>query len=113
MVTVKTLYWYKLNIFKSFLIRFKSSQHCERMDFSQLNRLLANSTYRELGLRAKEYLRYLNTDGEEKHLAETTMYNCMVSLLKDLGMEQQQAEEYCDNVDNLTELAQYISSILE
>ena len=37
------------------------------------------------------------------------MYNCMVSLLKDLGMEQRQAEEYCDNVDNLTELAQYMS----
>ena len=79
------------------------------MDFSQLNRLLAHSTYRELGLRAKEYLRYLHTDGKEKHLAETTMYNCMVSLLKDLGMEQQQAEEYCDNTDNLIELVQYMS----
>ena len=82
------------------------------MDFKQLNRLLTNSTYRELGLRAKEYLRYVNIDSEEKHLAEITMYNCMVSLLKDLGMEQQQAEEYCDNPDNLVELAQYISSIL-
>ncbi len=82
------------------------------MDFNQLNRLLANSTYRELGLRAKEYLRYLNTDNEEKNLAEITMYNCMISLLKDLGMEQQEAEEYCDNPDNLVELAQYISSIL-
>ncbi|MDJ0651076.1 MAG: hypothetical protein QNJ60_20470 [Xenococcaceae cyanobacterium MO_188.B19] len=40
------------------------------------------------------------------------MYNCMISLLKDLGMEQQEAEEYCDNPDNLVELAQYISSIL-
>lgn len=81
------------------------------MDFSQLNRLIANSTYRELGLRAKEYLRYLNAGGEEQDLAEITMYKCMVSLLKDLGMEQQQAEKYCDNADNLTELAQYISSI--
>ena len=83
-----------------------------KMDFNQLNRLLANSTYRELGLRAKEYLRYVNTDSEEKYLAEITMYNCVVSLLKDLGMEQQEAEEYCDKPDNLTELAQYISSIL-
>ncbi len=82
------------------------------MDFSQLNRLIANSTYRELRLRAKEYLRYLNVGGEEKYLAETTMYNCMVSLLTDLGMEKPQAEEYCDNADNLTELAEYISSIL-
>ena len=82
------------------------------MDFNQLNRLLANSTYQELGLRAEEYLRYLNTDSEEKNLAEITMYNCVVSLLKDLGMEQQEAEEYCDKLDNLTELAQYISSIL-
>ena len=82
------------------------------MDWTRLNRLLANSTYRELGLRAREYLHYSNTDGEEKHLAEVTMYNCMVSLLKDLGMKQEQAEEYCDNSDNLTELARYISSIL-
>ncbi len=82
------------------------------MDFTRFNRLLANSTYRELRLRAKEYLQYLNTGGEEQDLAEVTMYNSMVSFLKDLGMEQQQAEDYCDNADNLTELAQYISSIL-
>ncbi|MDJ0536212.1 MAG: hypothetical protein QNJ70_27600 [Xenococcaceae cyanobacterium MO_207.B15] len=82
------------------------------MDFTQLSRLLANSTYHELGLRAKEYLQYQNAGGEEQHLAEVTMYKCMVSLLKDLGMEQKQAEKYCDNLDNLTELAQYISSIL-
>ena len=40
------------------------------------------------------------------------MYNSMVSFLWDMGMEQKQAEEYCINLDNLTELAQYISSIL-
>ena len=82
------------------------------MDFSQLNRLIANSTYRELGLRAKEYLQYQNYGGEEQDLAEVTMYNCTVSLLQDLGMEQQQAEAYCNNRDRLIELAQYISSIL-
>ena len=82
------------------------------MDFTRFNRLLANSTYRELRLRAKEYLQYLNAGGEEQDLAEITMYNCMIGFLKDLGMEQQQAEDYCDNDDNLTELAQYISSIL-
>ena len=60
------------------------------MDFSKLERLTANSTYRELGLRAKEYLQYQN-GGEEQDLAQVTMYNCMVSLLKDLGMKQQQA----------------------
>ena len=81
------------------------------MDLSQLQRLIASSTYRELGLRAKEYLHYRN-GGEEQQLAQITMYNCMVSLLKDLGMGQQQAEAYCDNEDHLTELAQYISSIL-
>ncbi len=108
----KPLYWCSSNVIQILLIRFKTNQYCKGMDFSQLNRLIANSTYSELGLRAKEYLRYLNTDGEEKHLAETIMYNCMVNLLKDLGMEQRQAEEYCDNADNLTELAQYISSIL-
>lgn len=82
------------------------------MDFTRLNRLLASSTYRELGLRAKEYLQYQNVGGEEQYLAEVTMYNCMVGFLKDLGMEQQQAEEYCEKQDNLTELAYYISSIL-
>ena len=81
------------------------------MDLSQLQRLVANSTYRELKLRAKEYLHY--QDGsEEQQLAQITMYNCMVGLLKDLGMGQQQAERYCDNEDHLLELAQYISSIL-
>lgn len=82
------------------------------MDFSQLTRLIANSTYRELGLRAREYLQYQNAGGEEQQLSQITMYNCMVRLLKDLGMEQQQAEAYCDREDNLTELALYISSIL-
>ena len=66
------------------------------MDFTQLNRLLVNSTYRELRLRAKEYLQYQNNSWEEQDLAEIAMYNCLVSLLQDLGMEQQQAEEYCD-----------------
>ena len=82
------------------------------MDFAQLERLLANSTYYELGLRAREYLQYQNCGGEEEYLAEVTMYNCTVSFLQDLGMEQQQAEAYCNNSDRLTELAQYISSIL-
>ena len=84
----------------------------EAVDFTKLNRLLASSSYRELGLRAKEYLKYQNSGGEEQDLAEITMYNCMVSFLQDLGMEQEQAEEYCSNLDHLTELAQYISSIL-
>lgn len=82
------------------------------MDFTRLNRLLANSSYHELRLRVKEYLHYLNNGGEKQHLAEITMYNCMVVFLQDMGMEQKQAEEYCANPDNLTELAQYISSIL-
>lgn len=82
------------------------------MDFTKFNRLLANSTYHELGLRAREYLQYLNAGGEEQKLAEVTMYNCMVSFLKDLGMKQQQAEDYCEKRDNLIELAHYVSSIL-
>ena len=82
------------------------------MDFTRFNRLLASATYRELGLRSREYLQYLNASSEEQDIAEATMYNCMVSFLKDLGMTQQQAEDYCDDNDNLIELAQYISSIL-
>jgi hypothetical protein len=73
---------------------------------------IPNGFYRELGLRAREYLQYQNAGGEEQDLAEITMYNCMVDFLKDLGMKQQQAEDYCDRPDNLTELAHYISSIL-
>ncbi len=82
------------------------------MNFSRLSRLLADSTYRELGLRAKEYLQYQKLGGEEQYLAEVTMYNCMTDFLQDLGMKQQQAEAYCEDSDRLTELAQYISSIL-
>lgn len=83
-----------------------------QLNFAQFNSLLATATYIELGLRAKEYLQYLNTDGDEQYLAETTLYNCLVAFLKDLGMEEDQAQKYCDNSDNLSELAQYISSIL-
>ncbi|MGV2828948.1 hypothetical protein [Myxosarcina sp. GI1(2024)] len=82
------------------------------MNFTRFSRLLANSTYHELGLRAREYLQYLNSGGEEQYLAEATMYNCMVGFLNDMGMERNRAEEYCDNIEHLTELAQYISSIL-
>ncbi|HHP7232612.1 MAG TPA: hypothetical protein ACFCUY_17365 [Xenococcaceae cyanobacterium] len=82
------------------------------MDFTKLNRLLADATYRELRLRAKEYLQYQNAGGEEQYFAEVTMYNCMVNFLRDLGMEQQQAEVYCNSIDHLTELAHYINSIL-
>ena len=81
------------------------------MDFSRLERLIASSTYRELGLRAKEYLQY-QSGGEEQELAQITMYKCMVDLLKDLGMKQHDAEAYCEDEDHLTELAQYICSIL-
>ena len=84
----------------------------EDIDFKQLYRLLADSTYCELGLRAREYLQYQNQHGEQQDLAETTMYNCMVGFLQDLGMKQEQAEAYCEDRDRLTELARYISSIL-
>ena len=82
------------------------------MDLTKLSKLLANSTYCELRLRAKEYLKYQNAGGEQQYLAEVTLYNCLVGFLQDLGMGQKQAEQYCNNVDNLTELAQYIISIL-
>ena len=82
------------------------------MDFSQLTKLTADSSYRELRLRAKEYLQYQNACSAARDLAQITMYNCMVDFLQDLGMERQQAEAFCDREDNLTELAQYISSIL-
>ncbi|MGF1481852.1 MAG: hypothetical protein ACFB4I_20615 [Cyanophyceae cyanobacterium] len=77
-----------------------------------MSRLTVNSTYYELKLRSQEYLHYQTIGGEQQHLAEVTMYNCMVGFLQDLGMGRPQAEQYCNDAANLTELAQYISSIL-
>ncbi len=75
-------------------------------------RLLANSTYWELRLRASEYLQYRNTDSEEQQLAEDVFYNTMVNFLQDLGMPKGEAEQFCEDFDNLTELSLRISSIL-
>ncbi|MGB3534503.1 MAG: hypothetical protein WBA13_13430 [Microcoleaceae cyanobacterium] len=74
--------------------------------------LLLNSTYRELQLRTSEYLQYRNTGSEEQQLAEDTLYNTVISFLQDMGMPQAEAEQFCESLDNLTELSLRISSIL-
>ncbi len=81
-------------------------------DFAAGQRLLLNSTYRELKLRTTEYLRYRNTGWEEQQLAEDTLYNIMVCFLQDLGMQMGEAEQFCEDLDNLTELSLRICSIL-
>ena len=69
------------------------------MDFVRAGKLLASSTYRELGLRAKEYLHYQdNASSEEQYLAEVTMYNCMVTFLKDKEISDLLNKKFHDGV---------------
>lgn len=81
-------------------------------NFATGQRLLLNSTYRELKLRTAEYLQYRNTGREEQQLAEDTLYNIMVCFLQDMGMQTLAAEQFCEDLDNLTELSLRICSIL-
>ncbi len=81
-------------------------------NFAPGQRLMLNSTYRELQLRTSEYLQYRNTTQEEQQLAEDTLYNTMVSFLQDMGIQRLEAEQFCENLDNLTELSMRIYSIL-
>jgi hypothetical protein len=74
--------------------------------------LLANSMYRELKLRTTEYLHYRNAGWEEQQLAEDTLYNVMVCFLQDVGMPELEAERFCEDLDNLTELSLRICSRL-
>jgi hypothetical protein len=81
-------------------------------DFAAGQRLLLNSTYRELKLRTAEYLQYRHANSEERQIAEDTLYNVMVCFLQDMGMQTLEAEQFCEDLDNLTELSLRMSSIL-
>ena len=82
------------------------------LNWIAISKLTASSTYRELQLRTTEYLQYGQGIGETQQLAEDTLYNTLVSFLWDMGMPRTEAEQFCENPDNLTELAMRINSIL-
>ena len=85
--------------------------------WQRLERLSNNSTYAELALRAYEYVQYSTYRQDEslaQHevytLAQTTWFNCLSQFLMDLGMAEDEATVFCDDDDNLLELALRIQS---
>ena len=85
--------------------------------WQRLERLCNDSTYAELALRAYEYVQYSVYKREDHHpqpevyiIAQTTWFNCLTQFLMDLGMTEDEATVFCDNNDNLLELALRIQS---
>lgn len=76
--------------------------------------LTGSSTYQELALRSQEFLYYQQymPDSESWEIAEACFFNLMVDYIGHLGMPRREAEAFCDNLDNLTELAMRICSTL-
>ena len=86
--------------------------------WQRLERLTNNSTYPELALRAYEYIQYsayrrnyLKPQHEVYQIAEATWFNCLTQLLMDLGMAEEEATLFCNDEDNLLELALRIQSV--
>lgn len=84
------------------------------MDVSVVHYLTASITYRELALRSQEFLQYLPypPGSEQRQLAEDTFFNVVVEYVIAAGMPRPEAETFCDNTDNLHELALRIHSTL-
>ena len=84
------------------------------MDASVVHFLLSPITYRELALRSREFLDYQQpqADADERQIAEASFFNLMVEYVSHAGMPRHEAEEFCDDPDNLTELAMRICSTL-
>ena len=85
--------------------------------WQRLERLSNDSTYAELALRAYEFVQYSGYRQEGLHpqhevytLAQTTWFNCLSQFLMDLGMAEDEASTFCDDDDNLLELALRIQS---
>ena len=85
--------------------------------WQRLERLSNDSTYAELALRAYEYLQYSVykkddscSQPEVYTIAQTIWFNCLTQFLMDLGMTEDEATVFCDNNDNLLELALRIQS---
>jgi hypothetical protein len=82
---------------------------------SSLECLTRNSTYRDLALRCQEFLHYQNQSqgrSDQAQLAEDLLYNLLVEYLIHGGVPREKAEQFCLEIDNLTELAMRIGSIL-
>ncbi len=83
------------------------------MIVSSLQYLTSDATYQDLALRCQEYLHYQQRGwADQRELAEDMLFNLLVEYLVKVGMPRPQAENFCAQRDNLTELALRISSIL-
>lgn len=85
--------------------------------WQRLERLSNTSTYAELALRAYEYIQYSVYKKDAPHpqsevytIAQITWFNCLAQFLMDLGMTEDEATVFCDDNDNLLELALRIQS---
>jgi hypothetical protein len=84
------------------------------MIVTSLRFLTQNATYQELALRCQEFLHYQNhhQGPELRQLAEDMLFNLMVEYMVQAGIPREKAEHYCNDNDNLTELAMRIGSVL-
>ena len=84
------------------------------MIVTSLQFLSANATYQELALRCQEFLHYqqLSPGGEPSQLAEAMLFNLLVEYMVHGGVPREKAEHYCNDRDNLTEMAMRIHSVL-
>ncbi|NMF85981.1 hypothetical protein [Nodosilinea sp. P-1105] len=83
------------------------------MIVSSLEYLVGNSTYHDLALRCQEFLVYQRQgQAEQRQLAEDMLFNLLVEYMVTTGVPRPKAEQFCSDLDNLTELAMRISSTL-
>ena len=81
---------------------------------TSLQFLTGNTTYQELALRCQEFLHYQNHgEGSElRQMAEDMLFNLLVEYMVHAGVPRDKAEHYCNDDNNLTELAMRICSTL-
>ncbi|HEY9737826.1 MAG TPA: hypothetical protein V6D06_16150 [Trichocoleus sp.] len=83
------------------------------MDTGDIEFLTSSTTYRELALRCREFLSYRQAqDRELEEMAEATLFNLAVEYLVQTGMARPRAELFCNDPENLEELAMRIVSIM-
>ena len=84
------------------------------MDISVIHFLTSHRTHHELALRSQGFLRYNQEPpgSENRQLAEDTFFNLMVEYIIQAGMPRSQAERFCENPDNLLEMAMRLNSVL-
>ncbi|MBE9112710.1 hypothetical protein IQ273_25290 [Nodosilinea sp. LEGE 07298] len=83
------------------------------MIVSSLQFLTSDATYHDLALRCQEYLHYQQRGwADQRELAEDMLFNLLVEYLVEAAVPRPQAEQFCTDRDNLTELAMRISSTL-